>query len=333
MIDKIKKQNIIFWTENVPGIDNQVKRDTAGAYNFYKKVDEVRYLQEPYLLDFFHKLLQPTLVSLEVGCGLGTDLRTFSKSGLKIVGLDYSPENAYLSNLGLQVYNLKGKTVSGDAECLPFPDNSFDLVYSWGCLHHSPNTRKCINELYRVLRHGGTAMVMLYHKGYQYYYMLLCYILGCKWIKKSLQDYISFKYDKAPLSQLFSKKQLYTFFKDFEDINIQIVTFGGIQSHPLLKYVWKLFNTFPWLMENFGSFGIIIARKQGNSPSIKNTPQPCCPICHSPLINDTNFTKCSNSVCGIQFFLYKNCIPVLHPNASEIYQYWSKSYEHEKKIL
>ena len=59
---------------------------------------------------------------------------------------------------------LSSKLNIGNAEILSFEDESFDFVYSWGVLHHSPNTRKCFDEIYRVLRPGGKAKIMIYHK-------------------------------------------------------------------------------------------------------------------------------------------------------------------------
>ena len=51
-----------------------------------------------------------------------------------------------------------------DSENLPFDDNTFDLVYSWGVIHHTPDTPKAMDEIVRVLKPGGTAKVMIYHR-------------------------------------------------------------------------------------------------------------------------------------------------------------------------
>ena len=46
----------------------------------------------------------------------------------------------------------------------PFPNNYFDIVWSWGVIHHSPNTKKCAEEITRVLAKNGILYIMLYNK-------------------------------------------------------------------------------------------------------------------------------------------------------------------------
>ncbi|WP_139094312.1 class I SAM-dependent methyltransferase, partial [Acinetobacter baumannii] len=63
----------------------------------------------------------------------------------------------------LAVYGLTAKELKvGNAESLPYPDGSFDLVYSWGVIHHSPDTEKCLSEISRVARKGAPVKVMVY---------------------------------------------------------------------------------------------------------------------------------------------------------------------------
>lgn len=107
---------------------------------------------------------------LEVGCGMGTDLLQFARNGARVVGLDYTPRSVEISRRRFEVYNVPGRFLLGDAENLPFPDASFDVVYSNGVLHHTPDTQAAIHEIHRVLRPGGIAKVMLYNKRSIYYW-------------------------------------------------------------------------------------------------------------------------------------------------------------------
>jgi len=307
----IKDRNLDFWTQNVPGLDDNPREISA---EFFRKAMANRYGHESYLEGFFAKVLEPEIVSLEIGCGLGMDLATFSMRGAQATGLDYSPENARLSLLGLRSLNLKGRAISGDGESLPFPDCSFDLVWSWGVLHHTPNTAKAIDEVFRVLRPGGKAVVMLYHKGYQYIYMVLAYLLGLKWLRQPLQDFLSKRYDNAPLSQFFSREELRQIFSKFEQVKIDVVPFGGIKSHPVLRHLWTLFQTFPALQRRLGSFAVTQAVKPGASAKITEVPEICCPKCRTvlPHAHPEDKLRCSNEACGAEFSIYKGLIPVLH---------------------
>lgn len=318
-MDSIKERNVIFWTENIPYAKG-VNCSNLFNSEFWEEADKERYKNEINFERLFDEILQPSLVSLEIGCGSGNDLRTFARYGLRVTGLDYSPENAYLSGMGLRACRFSGKVVSGDAECLPFPDESFDLVYSWGVIHHTPDTQRCIDEVYRVLRPGGKAVVMLYHKGYQYWYILATYIFLLKFIRYDLESYISYKYDKTPLSKMFSRGELHNLFKEFNNVDIHVIAYPNTRYHPVLRYVWKIFQIFSSLAEKFGSFGIVIAYKPGRSDYIIKPPDPCCPICHTELNYFINEVKCKNSSCGVSFPVYKNETPLLHPNAQQVYK-------------
>jgi len=101
---------------------------------------------------------------LEIGCGMGTDLLQFSRGGARCVGIDLTPRSIEITQHRFKLYGAGGAFMISDGEHLPFCDESFDVVYSNGVLHHTPDTEGAIREVHRVLRPGGTAKVMLYHR-------------------------------------------------------------------------------------------------------------------------------------------------------------------------
>jgi SAM-dependent methyltransferase len=96
---------------------------------------------------------------LEVGCGTGCDLLQFAKHGAHATGVDITP--AHLELAGHRVNGL-ATVKEADARNLPFPDASFDYVYSHGVLHHSDDPRKIVEEIFRVLRPSGRFNVHVY---------------------------------------------------------------------------------------------------------------------------------------------------------------------------
>lgn len=101
---------------------------------------------------------------LDVGCGPGFLTRHFAKQGAHIIGMDLTWQGVRLTKTSLDLFDLAGQTVQGNAEQLPYPDASFDYVFSSGVLHHTPNTAGAIAEVYRVLKPGGQAIITLYYK-------------------------------------------------------------------------------------------------------------------------------------------------------------------------
>lgn len=96
---------------------------------------------------------------LEIGCGTGCDLLQFAKHGALATGVDMTPRHLELAR---QRVGALAAVVEGDARKLPFPNASFDYVYSHGVLHHSDEPRKIVEEIFRVLRPGGRFNVHVY---------------------------------------------------------------------------------------------------------------------------------------------------------------------------
>src|SRR5690606_19372236 len=100
---------------------------------------------------------------LEVGCGIGIDSIQFARAGNDLTLLDLTIESVSIARSRLESEGFTASYVSGDSENLPFADNQFDVVYSYGVIHHSPDTARSVSEIFRVLKPGGQAVVMLYN--------------------------------------------------------------------------------------------------------------------------------------------------------------------------
>ncbi|MBW2316008.1 MAG: class I SAM-dependent methyltransferase [Deltaproteobacteria bacterium] len=130
---------------------------------FFKELERQRYEWEPSILEFARFERGRGRRVLEIGVGAGTDFINWARHGAELSGIDLTEAGVALANERLALEGLTDDVQVGNAEALPFDDDSFDIVYSYGVLHHSPDTERCLAEVHRVLRPGGTALIMLYN--------------------------------------------------------------------------------------------------------------------------------------------------------------------------
>lgn len=108
---------------------------------------------------------------LEIGVGNGSHAQLLAERAKSFSGIDLTEYAVKSTSERMKVFGLAGTVEQMDAEQMEFPDNSFDLIWSWGVIHHSANTRRILEEMYRVLRPGGEALVMVYHRTFWEYYV------------------------------------------------------------------------------------------------------------------------------------------------------------------
>lgn len=141
-----------FWNQAACGEDLYLT-DTEKAS--YATQARTRYALEPYILDFARFPETRGLRVLEIGVGLGADHQQFAEAGADLWGIDLTERAIEHTRRRLAAFGLNSHLAVGDAEHLEFSDESFDRVYSWGVLHHSPDTPQAIAEVWRVLKRGG----------------------------------------------------------------------------------------------------------------------------------------------------------------------------------
>ena len=159
---QLKERVREFWQANPCG--TKFADAPPGSRRFYELVERHRYEKEWHIPQAANFATSENLRVLEIGCGLGTDGAQFAKAGADYTGVDLTEAAVDLARRRFELFDLPGTFRTADAEKLDFPENTFDVVYSHGVLHHTPNTAGAIKEVYRVLRPGGRAVIMLYHR-------------------------------------------------------------------------------------------------------------------------------------------------------------------------
>jgi SAM-dependent methyltransferase len=160
----LKEQVRDFW--NVQSCDTQVARSEKFLREYFEEIESFRYFDQPFIHSFAQFTRYRAKKVLEVGFGAGTDFIQWLRAGAILSGVDLTPEALENVRHRIDAYQLPApeKIMVADAENLPFESDYFDLGYSFGVLHHTPDTLRALRELVRVVRPGGEIKVMLYNR-------------------------------------------------------------------------------------------------------------------------------------------------------------------------
>jgi 2-polyprenyl-3-methyl-5-hydroxy-6-metoxy-1,4-benzoquinol methylase len=145
--------------------------------DFFSKYREFRYRTEWHIPAFASFAEAKGKQVLEIGCGNGADGAMFASHGARYTGVDLTAEAVDATRQHFAVEGLDGRFQQENAEQLSFADDSFDVVYSFGVLHHTPSPYRAVSEVHRVLKPGGVARIMLYHRNsFNHYVRILGYM-------------------------------------------------------------------------------------------------------------------------------------------------------------
>ena len=151
-----------FWEGHVNNEYYTGEARASAAY--FDQIRERRYRWHYHLRELFEELAGSGGDLLEIGCGIGVDSIELARCGFRVTGVDLTQAAIDIAEQHAAHRHADITFRTGNAEALDFPESAFDAVYSFGVLHHTPDMPKAISEVHRVLKPGGTAYIMLYHR-------------------------------------------------------------------------------------------------------------------------------------------------------------------------
>ena len=206
---------------------------------------------------------------LEIGCGMGSHSGILAKYAKDLTSIDITKTAVNTTNKRFELFELNNaRAINADAENMPFKDNSFDFIWSWGVIHHSSDTNKIAKEIHRVLRNGGKSTVMIYNKNSTRYYIHGLYqgIFHLKFLKYRSLYKVNMTFTDGYIARHYTKKSARILFNDFNNIEFLVRDAGS----PSVVFGWgRLSNLFPsifnpinkWINFRWGWFLIIKLKK------------------------------------------------------------------------
>jgi ubiquinone/menaquinone biosynthesis C-methylase UbiE len=241
----LKKEVHDYW--NKASCGTEITKKEKFSFEYFEEIEEYRYRIEPEIFSFAQFSRAHGKKVLEVGIGAATDFMQWARSGALIYGIDLTQEAVNHAHLRLDIYNLKAQDIRvADAERLPYSDNYFDLVYSWGVIHHSPNTKQCLSEIIRVTKPGGHIKIMIYnrHSLFAFYQYLRNGLLK----GKPFQTFstILFNHQESLGTKAYTIKETKKMIVEFPVVikNIQ----APVTKHDLLYYRGKFARSLAYLL-------------------------------------------------------------------------------------
>ena len=220
-------------------VQNQWDRDACGSHyvkdadpdtlEFYLEAERYRYgTYAPWMFELMEFGQHAGEKVLEVGGGMGTDLAQFARHGAIVTDYDLSSGHLEHAKRNFALRELQADFVHGDAEHMPFEDATFDVVYSNGVIHHTPNTQTVVDEIWRVLKPGGRAIIMVYAENSLHYWRNLVKDIGLdrgELARRSIGDIMSetveiSEHGSRPLVKVYTRPKLRKMFARFDGIAI-----------------------------------------------------------------------------------------------------------------
>lgn len=258
-----------YWNRRPCNIKHSTK--DIGTKEYFDEVEKRKYFVEFHIPEFaqFEKWKDKKV--LEIGCGIGTDSINFSRAGAKLTAVELSEKSLEICKKRFEVYGLAANFHLCNAENLSslVPVEPYDLIYSFGVIHHTPNPEKVFEEIKKYCHKETEIRIMLYAKySWKVLWIILKYGKGAFWKAKELVRQYSEAQENCPVTYCYSFKEVRKLMKDFEIIEIKkdhifpyiIEKYKNYEYKWVWYFRWMPKWLFRWLEKRLGWHILIVAK-------------------------------------------------------------------------
>jgi SAM-dependent methyltransferase len=243
-----------------------------GTREYFEEVETRKYFVEPHIPAFADFPRWRGKDVLEIGCGIGTDSVNFARNGAHHTIIELSSESLEITKKRLDLDGLHANLVNGNAEelddLLP-PGKKFDLIYSFGVIHHTPHPEQVVRAIAKRLKAGGELRLMVYAR---YSWKVLWIHLKYGWREPWNWGQLVAKYSEAeigsPVSYVYSGREVRTLLRDFDIIRMgkEHIFSYRVSDYVQYRYVklwyfrWMPNSLFRWFERRLGWHFLIVAK-------------------------------------------------------------------------
>lgn len=258
-----------YWNRRPCNIRHSTK--PVGSQEYFDEVEARKYFVEPHIPGFAQFERWKGKKVLEIGCGIGTDSINFARAGAELTIVELSEESLALCRRRFEVFGLNARFYNGSAEDLGviLPPERFDLIYSFGVIHHTPHPERVLGEMLQFCHPGTEIRLMLYAKwSWKVLWIVATYGKGRIWRMSELVSQYSEAQEGCPVSYCYSFRDIRKLLQGYQITELRKEHIFPYRIDKYVKYeyewvpyfAWMPLPLFRWLERRLGWHLLIVAK-------------------------------------------------------------------------